>query len=327
MKVGVIGLGNLGSAIACLAGSNGHAVLAWEYNASVVDDVNQHQGNQRYLPGIVFPDTVKATTEIADVFSNTDLIFIALPSRFIQSTLSGCSALDKPDMAIVNLAKGLDAKTGKTAIQLIAEIFPRSSIAMLAGPSLANEFSRGVVTAVVVASEDNQLLEIAATALNSNQFAVQFSDDVIGVELGGILKNIYALGMGIFDGRDDAGLNFIGAYLTQAFTEIQRLGISLGAKPESFLQLSGVGDLIATSLSHDSHNFTMGKYIGNGLTLQQIEEKMQILPEGYNTLQVALSLAGKNAMELPLASLLLKIIHAEISIEAFYQQFADILRD
>lgn len=321
MKVGIIGLGNLGSAIACLIASNQHAVLAWEYDVAVIQEVNKYHRNQRYLPDIVFPENIQATAKLDEVFSNTNLVFIALPARFILPALSTFAASGKSVPALVNLAKGFDAKTGKTAMQLLAGIFPNADMAMLAGPSLANEFSRGVATAVVVASLNKQLSESITTVLNNHQFAVRYTDDVVGVELGGILKNIYALGMGIFANHAAAGLNFVGAYFTQALTEIQRFSVSYGAKPETIMLLSGVGDLITTSLSHDSHNVTMGKYIGSGLSLTQIEEKMRVLPEGYNTLQVALTLAAKNGVALPLAELLLRIIHREITLENFFIEF------
>lgn len=328
MKIGIIGMGNLGSAVACLAGNNGHAVTGWEFNAEVVADINGNRRNQRYLPGITFPATVTATTTLEQAFAGAELLFIALPSRFIGPVLASAATLaaDARLVGIVNLAKGLDGATGRTAMQQLAGIFPQTALAMLAGPSLANEFARGVMTVVVAASRDRQLQQQIGTALNGSRFAVLHSDDVMGVELGGILKNIYALGLGIFAARTDAGLNFTGAYLTQAQAEIQRLGVSLGARPESFLLPSGIGDLIATALSEESHNRTMGRLIGAGLSLQQVKEKMQNLPEGYNTLQVALALAAKHNISLPLAALLQQVVEGEITPDGFYERFVGLLK-
>ena len=322
MKVGIIGLGNLGSAVAYLAAGNGHPVLAWEYDQAVVDEVNRQHTNQRYLKGIQLPEQVSATTCVEEVFAGSELVFITLPSRFIPQVLGACAGRADTTIGLVNMAKGLHVETGKTAYQMLAELFPDNPKAMLAGPSLANEFVHGVLTAVVAASDDAGLITNIGIVLNNKRFAVSRSGDVMGVELGGILKNIYALGLGVFADREDRGLNFIGAYLTQAITEIQVLGVALGAKKESFWRLSGIGDLIATAMSPQSHNVTMGKLVAQGLSVAEIEAGLGVLPEGYNTLQVALRLAGEHGVSLPLAALLQRLIAGELSVDAFLDAFA-----
>ena len=326
MKVGMIGMGNLGSAVALLAASHGHEVTGWEFDAAVVASINEKQANDRYLPGIPLPPSVQATTNLDEVMA-LPLVFLALPSRFVLPVLSRYVAAHPagPWPAIANLSKGIDAASGKTVMMMLGTLFPEEKLAMVAGPSLANEFSRGVMTVVVAASKNSALVQQVGKVLNGSRFAVLPSDDVSGVELGGILKNIYALGLGIFAAQGELGLNFVGAYLTQALAEMQALGSILGARPESFLLPSGIGDLIATSLSEHSHNRTMGRLIGEGHSLAEVREKMGNLPEGYNTLQVAVSLAQKNGITLPLATLLHEVVEGKLPPEQFMERFVGVL--
>lgn len=326
MKVGVIGLGNLGTATAQLAATNGCDVLAWEYDRAVVDEVNNTHRNQRYLAGTVLSDRLHATTTVAEVFQFAELIFIALPSRFLVSVLTGVVSGIDPSIAIVNMAKGIDASSGKTAFATVAAMFPNNPVAMLAGPSLANEFNAGVLTGVVAASAEPWLPEKISLVLSSSRFVVVSSDDPLGVELGGILKNIYALGMGLFHSGKGFGLNFIGAYLTQALTEIMALGTAMGARRETLLQLSGIGDLIATAMSEHSHNRAMGELVAQGLGVTEIEQQLGVLPEGYNTLVVALRLAEQYSVDLPLAQLLSDAIRDGLHIDEVYNRFAMVLK-
>jgi glycerol-3-phosphate dehydrogenase (NAD(P)+) len=194
---------------------------------------------------------------------------------------------------------------------------------MLAGPSLANEFVNGVMTGLVAASENSEAIDCVGRALNNAYLFVKGSKDPIGVELGGILKNIYALGMGMFA---DAGMNFTGAYLTQSLLEMKTLGKALGAQPSTFDGLAGMGDLITTSLSEHSHNRTMGRLVAEGLSLEEVETRMGILPEGYHTLSMALSLASEHQVAMPVARLLNAVITGEQSVSSFQHDFVGLMR-
>jgi glycerol-3-phosphate dehydrogenase (NAD(P)+) len=321
LNIGIVGLGNLGSAVALLVANNGHRVVAWEYDAAVVSEVNRQHSNSRFLPGAIFPDSVKASSRLQEVFERADLVFVALPSRFIPSVLAECVPWVDPAVPLVNLSKGMDAMTGKTAFQSLQHLFPANPVAMVSGPSLANEFARGVATAVAAAANNPVVLTQIDQALQNPSFAVVHSDDPLGLELGGILKNIYALGLGLFDQYPQYGLNFIGIYLTQALQEISLLGVTLGAKQTSFYQLSGLGDLITTALSEDSHNRKMGRLIAQGKTIDQIREQLGSLPEGYNTLIMVLALARKKSVQLPLANLLFEVIEEGLLVEIFFKRF------
>ena len=327
MLVGLIGLGNMGTAIANLIASNGFEVLGWEYDLKVVSEINDHAKNSRYLPGIDLSQNMRATTEINQVASGCEIIFIAIPSVFIRPTLEPVQGILSQDATIVNMAKGIDANTGLTSFQTIGSLFPTNRKVMLSGPTIANEFAREMPTVVVLASErPNDLLKVAQV-LDNDHFRTRFSDDASGVELGGILKNIYTIGLGLFDGKQITSVNFRAVYLTIAMEEIARIGEAMGAKIETFLYLAGIGDLLATSLSQHSHNRQLGEYLAHGLSLEEIKEKMGVLPEGFNTLKTVLYVAEKLHISMPLARGLWDVIHgryeADKFIKAFIKDFVD----
>jgi glycerol-3-phosphate dehydrogenase (NAD(P)+) len=320
MDAGLIGLGNLGSAIGNLIACNGYSVLGWEHNPAVVEEINRSHTNSRFLPEVELDTNLRATDDLAEVLA-CPVVFIALPSVFIQPTLSPYLAQISTETLLVNMAKGIDGSTGLTSFQTLAMIFPNHPRVMLSGPSIANEFARQMPTVVVLAGESKSDLLKVSRLLDNEYFRTRFSDDAIGVELGGILKNIYAIGLGLFDGKQIKSINFRAVYLTLALEEITRIGVSLGAKIETFLYLSGVGDLLATSLSEHSHNRHMGELLAEGLTLPEIEKEMGVTPEGFNTLRSMLYIAEKMHVAMPLAKGLWDVIHGRVSAEKFISSF------
>ena len=321
MQTGIIGLGNLGSAVANLVASNGHPVIGWEYDAAVVDEINRRRTNHKFLPEVVLHQNLTATTDLAAVFQNTAVVFIALPSVFVQRTLQPLRGQIAPEIVLVNMAKGIDGATGLTSFQTLSGMFPDNPRVMLSGPSIANEFAHHLPTVVVIAGQSKADLMQVARVLDNDTFRTRFSDDEIGVELGGILKNIYAIGLGLFDGENVTSINFRSVYLTLALEEITRVGVALGAKVETFLYLSGIGDLLATSLSGHSHNRRMGELLAQGLSRAAIEKEMGVLPEGYNTLRSMLYIAEKMHVALPLAKGLWDVINGRTLADKFIQSF------
>ncbi len=321
MRVGMIGLGNMGSAIANLIAGNGYEVLGWEYNADIVQEINSDHLNSRYLPDIDLHENLSATSELQKVAGQSQIIFVAIPSAFVKPTLEPIRYQMNKDSVLVNMAKGIDGKTGLTSYQTLSLLFPGNSILMLSGPTIANEFARNMPTVVVLAGEHRQDLLSVARLLDNNCFRTRFSDDTTGVELGGILKNIYTIGLGLFDGKDITSVNFRAAYLTIAMEEIAKMGSAMGARIETFLYLAGIGDLLATSLSEHSHNRKMGTYLAQGLSLDEIRSKMGVLPEGYNTLQIILYVAEKLHVSMPLAKGLWDVIHGRYDAEYFIESF------
>lgn len=321
MQVAIVGLGNLGTAVGNLIAVNGHQVVGWEYNVAVADEINQQHRNSRYLPGVELQPGLTATTNLAEALTVRDIVFIALPSVFIERTLKPVQGSLHAETIVVNLAKGIDGATGLTSFQTVADLFPLNPIVMLSGPSIANEFARGLPTVVMIAGRDKTDLMRVAQALDNDHFRVRFSDDAVGVELGGVLKNIYAIGLGLFDGQHITSVNFRAVYLTVAMEEITKIGVALGARLETFLYLSGIGDLLATSLSEHSHNRRMGELLAQGLPLAEVERQMGVTPEGFNTLRSMLYIAEKMHVPMPLAKGLWDVIHGRYSAAKFIQLF------
>jgi glycerol-3-phosphate dehydrogenase (NAD(P)+) len=321
MKVGVVGLGNLGTAIGNLVAGNGYDVLGWEYSAPVVEEINRSHNSPRFLPGVGLSPRLAATGRLADALERADVLFVALPSAFIRSTLEPASDQVRRETILVNLAKGIDRASGLTSFQLLGELFPEHTRVMLSGPSIANEFARGLPTVVVIAGQRTADLMVVARLLDNQHFRVRFSDDAVGVELGGILKNAYVIGLGMFDGQRIESVNFRSVYLTLALEEMTRIGAALGAREATFAYLAGMGDLLATALSPDSHNRRMGLLLATGYDLSAIEAAMGVLPEGYNTIQTILLIAEKLHVPAPLAKGLWDVINGRINAERFISSF------
>jgi glycerol-3-phosphate dehydrogenase (NAD(P)+) len=321
MQIGVVGLGNLGTALAHLVAANGYDVLGWEYNEHVVNEINVQHTNSIFLPDIQLDARLVATRQLSDVFKSCTAVFVALPSVYIRTTLEPCRDNVHPDIIIVNAAKGIERETGLTSSQVIGGLFPRNPRIMLSGPSIANEFARGLPTVVMLAGKHLRDLLSVARMLDNEHFRVRFSDDEIGVELGGILKNAYVIGIGLFDGKQISSINFRSVYLTLALEEMTRIGVGLGAQRETFFYLAGMGDLLTTALSEASHNRRMGQLLATGLSLAEIERTMGVLPEGYNTIQTILLMAEKLHVPAPLAKSLWDVIRGRFNAEQFIYAF------
>ncbi len=321
VNTGIVGLGNMGTAIANLIASNGYKVTGWEHDGGVVDEINRRHLNSRFLPGVALSTNLKATKELGEVFEEAEAVFIAVPSAFIKDVLAAVKDEVGEETILVNLAKGLDRHTGLTSFQTVASLFPRNRTVMLSGPSIANEFSRRMPTVVVLAGRERADLTAVARMLDNGYFRTRFSDDATGVELGGILKNIYAIGLGMFDGKGIRSVNFRSAYLTIALEEMANIGARMGARRETFFYLSGLGDLIATSLSEHSHNRRMGELLAGGFDLREIRRRMGILPEGYAAMLSILYMAEKLHVSAPLMKNLWDVINGRYEVERFISLF------
>jgi len=320
MQIGLIGLGNMGTAIGNLITHNGHDVLGWEYNETVINEINTRHTNNKFLPGVTLQPNLVATDDLRRVVEECSVIFIAIPSVFIQPTLEPVRDSVLPETLLVNMAKGIDAETGLTSFQMVERLFPNRRRVMLSGPSIANEFAQKMPTTVIIAGEQADLLAVAHL-LDNDYFRTRFSGDTMGVELGGILKNVYAIGLGLFDGQNIRSFNFRAAYLTIALEEIVRFGVGMGAKQETFMYLAGLGDLLATSFSDHSHNRRLGERLAKGITLADIKTQIGLLPEGYNTLKTILYIAEKLHISLPLAKRLSDVINGHIQAKQFIRSF------
>lgn len=321
MKVGLIGLGNLGTAVGNLIAKNGYEVVGWEYQQVVVQEINQVHTNLQFLPGVTLNTQLRATSDLPEVLKTTQVVFIAVPSMFIQRLLLPYKDDLNPNLVFVNMAKGINHETGLTSFQTLQEMFPNNPCIMLSGPSIASEFAQEMPTVVMIAGENRNDLLTVSKILDNDYFRTRFSDDTVGVELGGILKNIYAIGLGLFDGKNIPSINFRAVYLTIALEEMANIGVALGASIRTFLYLAGMGDLLATSLSSHSHNRHMGELLAKGLSREEIKERMGVLPEGFNTLKVVLYIAEKLHVSIPLARGLWHVINGRYEADQFISLF------
>lgn len=326
MHIGIIGLGNLGTAIARISALNGHQVIGWEHDPRVVASINQDHCNHHYLPDIELPKDLLASSDLGAVIASAQLLFITLPSVYIRTSLANHLSALRPSTGVGLFSKGIDRVTGITAFAQLRSLLPDQPLAMVAGPSLANEFTRGIPTTVIAASDNPPLIATISMALSGPRFAVLPSNDPQGVELGAILKNIYALGFGLYGDDEIAGMNFRGAYITQAVYEMTQLGRCLGANPASLYFFSGLGDLVATALSEHSHNRNLGRRLAEGADLETLGQQLGTLPEGYNSLLAALTIAEQHHCSLPLAGLFRQCIEHRLPADVFFDQFIALIK-
>ena len=297
MNCFVIGSGGWGTALGMVLAGNGHSVSIWGPFEEEIGTIRSSGRNETYLPGVDLPQSIQWTFDPSEV-SEAELIVLVTPSRFVRSTLETFKPYLPADAPIVSATKGLDEKTHQRMSQVAYDVLGQS-ISILSGPSHAEEVARGVPTAVTVAGSDLQCLEKIQHAFSGKTFRVYTSSDIIGVELGGTLKNIIAVAAGILDGMG-LGDNSKAALMTRGLAEISRLGAVLGAKPETFSGLSGVGDLIVTCASRHSRNRAVGERLGKGESLADIMDGMKQVAEGVWNAKAARDLAAEHGLEMPI---------------------------
>ena len=301
-RCAVLGAGSWGTAIAVLLARNGNAVALWGRDLQELEDIRENRENERYLPGIEFPDNL----DIGEV-DDAELWVIAVPSDAVRDV-----AARLPDRArVVIAAKGLEAG-GKRMSEVVAEARPDSAISSLSGPNLAVEIARGVPTATVVASSDEALAEYVRDRFMCRTFRVYTSSDVIGVELGGALKNVLAIGAGVSDGLG-FGDNTKGAFIARGLHEMCTLGAALGARRETFMGLSGVGDLFATAVSRLSRNYRVGFSLGQGASLASALAELGQVAEGVPTASAAVGLAARCDVDVPVMDSVNRVLLGEIT--------------
>jgi glycerol-3-phosphate dehydrogenase (NAD(P)+) len=294
MKCFVIGNGGWGTALGMILDGNGHDVTIWGPFEDEIEAIGNAGENKIYLPGVEIPPAIRWTSDPVDAKA-AELVVLVVPSRFMRTTLETFKPYLRADALIVSATKGLDEKTHCRMSETALDVLNRN-IAVLSGPSHAEEVARGVPTAVTVAGRDAEQIQ---QVFLGTTFRVYTSDDVIGVELGGALKNIIAVAAGILDGIG-LGDNSKAALMTRGLAEITRLGVALGAKPETFSGLSGIGDLIVTCSSRHSRNRSVGERLGKGESLKAIMGGMKQVAEGIWNAKVARDLAREHGISMPI---------------------------
>lgn len=301
MKISVIGSGSWGTAIAILLSSRGHDVYLWSWIQEETDRLAHDRENKEFLPGVKFPDTIHCTHDMGECTNGAELIITAAPSPATRTTAKQLAPHVKEGQKIVNISKGMEEGTLLRLSQVYKQEVPQADVSVMSGPSHAEEVSRGLPTTNVVASESIETAKFIQDIFMGDMFRVYTSTDIIGVELGGALKNVIALCAGISDGLG-YGDNTKAALMTRGLAEIARLGTAMGARQETFMGLSGVGDLIVTCTSMHSRNRRAGILLGEGKTLQETLDAVHMVVEGVNTATAAYELSKKYNVTMPIVT-------------------------
>lgn len=299
-SIAVLGGGSFGTAIANLLGENGKSVQQWMRDPEQAEVIRANRENPRYLKGVKIHPGVEPTTDLDAVLASCELIFVAIPSSALRKVLEPVAGQLKGRM-LVSLTKGIEAQSFLLMSQILEDIAPEARIGVLSGPNLAREVADHALTATVVASEDAELCQQVQAALHGKTFRVYASADRFGVELGGALKNVYAIiaGMAAALGM---GENTKSMLITRALAEMTRFAVKLGANPMTFLGLAGVGDLIVTCSSPKSRNYQVGHALGEGLSLEDAVARLGEVAEGVNTLKVLKARAEELQVYMPLVA-------------------------
>lgn len=301
-RVGVIGAGAWGTALARHLARKGPAVVVWAYEADVVESINRQRENHRFLPGAALPPALSATNKLADAMQDCDWLLFAVPSHAARTVLQQMGPLMARPVPVVSATKGIEEGTLNVMTQVMHDVLPAGMhpmFAVLSGPSFAAEVCRDQPTAVTLACSDDKVCRILQASLMTPLFRVYASRDVLGVQLGGALKNVIALAAGIVDGLG-LGHNARAALITRGLAEMNRLGAAMGADPRTFYGLSGIGDLVLTCTGALSRNHQVGMRLGRGERLDDILRDMQAVAEGVRTSHAALGLAERHGVDMPI---------------------------
>jgi glycerol-3-phosphate dehydrogenase (NAD(P)+) len=313
-RVAIIGAGSWGTALAANLGRDGETYL-WSRDAEQVKAMQATRHNPRYLPEVELPEKVFLTADLADAVYNVPIVIMAVPARAMATTAKGLSAVLRTQSRradegplVLSAAKGMDPDTGRLMSEVLTEALgDRAVVGALSGPNIALEVAAGLPTATVIACASGRRGEDAQRRLSGNRLRAYTNDDVVGVEVGGAMKNVVALAAGIADGMA-AGDNAKAALMTRGLAEMTRLGVAMGARARTFAGLTGLGDLIVTCASPHSRNRQLGIAIGQGRTLEEAQSTMTMIAEGVNTTREALRQGSRLKVELPIALAVSKII-------------------
>lgn len=310
-KVSVLGAGSWGTALALVLARNGNEVSLWTIKESQRDEINKNKTNNIYLPGVRIHENINCTCDIKESVSNSEAIILAVPSQVIRSVCKQIKPYVNESQILVNVAKGLERETGLRMSQVVNSEINNAKFAVLSGPSHAEEVALNLPTVITVASSDINIATNIQDLFNNESFRVYTNTDLIGVELGGTLKNIIAFGAGICDGLG-YGDNTKAGLITRGLSEIKRLGIALGADPNTFSGLSGIGDLIVTCTSQHSRNRKAGMLIGQGYSLQDTLNEVQMVVEGIVATEIAYKVALENNVEMPITEAIFNVLYKNI---------------
>jgi glycerol-3-phosphate dehydrogenase (NAD(P)+) len=322
VKIGVVGAGSWGTALANLLASKGYPVDLWVFEEEVLGQIREHRENKVFLPGIPLPPTIDPSHGIESVVAEKDLVLLVVPSHVMRETTVRMRGAIGKDTIVVTASKGIENQTHLTMTGVLSQTLPetpKNHFSVLSGPSFAREVAQRVPTAVTVAAQSLEVAVFVQKVFATPYFRVYTNDDVLGVELGGAVKNVIAIAAGVVDGLG-LGLNTRAALITRGQTEIRRLGVALGAKPRTFTGLAGIGDLILTCTGTLSRNHTLGQKIGQGMTPKEILAEMRMVAEGVKTARSVYNLSRHIDVEMPICEEMYHILYEELAPQEALQR-------
>lgn len=298
-KVGVVGAGSWGTALALVLEKNGHQVTLWSSREAKAKELGELRENKDKLPGVKIPEAIEITADMETAVKDKELIVLGVPSLYIRSTSAKMAPFVTEGQIIVNVSKGIEESTLYTMTDIIAEEIPNADVAVLSGPSHAEEVSRSIPTTVVAGAKSRKTAETIQSIFMNESFRVYTSPDMLGIEVGGALKNVIALAAGVCDGLG-FGDNTKAALITRGIVEMSRLGVAMGGYQETFGGLAGMGDLIVTCASKHSRNRKAGYLIGQGYSMKDAMDEVKMVVEGVHSAKAALKLADKYYVRMPI---------------------------
>lgn len=317
MKIGVVGGGSWGTALANLLALKGYTVDTWVFENDVIACIRSERENKVFLPGVLLAPNLAPTADMAVATADKDLVLVVVPSHVMRTTTEQMKDHLRPDTIVVTASKGIENDTYLTMTGVLRQTLPQvdeNQLAVLSGPSFAREVAQRFPTAVTVAAKDPSVAGCVQRIFATPYFRVYTNDDVLGVELGGAVKNVIAIAAGVIDGLG-LGLNTRAALITRGQTEIRRLGVALGAKPRTFTGLAGIGDLILTCTGTLSRNHTLGQKIGQGMKLKNILAEMRMVAEGVKTAKSVYELSHNIGVDMPICHEMYHILYDDLAPE------------
>jgi glycerol-3-phosphate dehydrogenase (NAD(P)+) len=316
VRIAVLGAGSWGTTVASLVAPR-HDTVLWARDPDVAKAVNVEHANPAYLPGFQLTPDLAATSHLDEAVCEADLLVIGVPTSGFRSVLSDAAQCIRPWVPVVSLTKGLEKGSHLRMTEVIKEVVPGHPVAALTGPNIAHEIMSGKAAAAVIATEDLEVAIAIQKVITRGVFRVYLNNDVIGCEMGGALKNVVAIAAGIGEGLD-VGDNTRAAVMSRGLAELTRLGVAMGAQPATFAGLAGMGDLIATCMSPHSRNRAVGEQLGRGRRLEDILAEMHMVAEGVKTASVALELADRHQLDLPICAMIDKVVRGEMEPSGAY---------
>jgi glycerol-3-phosphate dehydrogenase (NAD(P)+) len=310
-RIAVIGAGSWGTALALALGRKGHAIRLWVFERELVDSINQSRRNALYLPEFELPDCISASHSLEAVLDGAEIVLTVVPSHHCRAVYQSMLPLLRPGMLLVSATKGLETETLLRMSEVIAAVTRptfRARVAVISGPSFAREVAKGDPTAIVVASEDLELARLIQQEFSGPTLRLYTNSDVIGVELGGAVKNVIAIAAGVCTGLG-FGFNSLAALVTRGLSEMTRLAVACGGKAETLGGLAGMGDLLLTCTGELSRNRSVGLQLGQGRKLAEIVRSTRMVAEGLLTTVATLSLARKHRVEMPITDQMNGVLH------------------